>query len=98
MNFSRTIDGDKLILSPQGMIDTANAPAFEAEMETAVTATKNLELDFSQVEYISSSGLRVLLNAYKKKATIGKMTLTHVNETIMDVFKMTGFGKILTIV
>lgn len=98
MNFTRNISGDKFTLAIQGMIDTANAPAFEVEVQNAIPKTKILELDFSQVEYISSSGLRVLLNAHKEKIATGKLVLANVNETVMDVFKMTGFSKVLTIV
>lgn len=98
MTFTKSISGDKFTLATQGMIDTANAPAFEAEVQDAISKTKILELDFAQVEYISSSGLRVLLNAHKQKAANGKLVLSNVNEAVMDVFKMTGFSKVLTII
>lgn len=98
MIITKTMNEDKLTLAPQGMIDTANATDFDAEVEIAVTETKNLELDFSGVEYISSSGLRVLLKAQKKMSSIGQMVLTHVNETVKEVLDLTGFTNVLTIV
>lgn len=98
MTITKTVNDGKLTLAPQGMIDTANAPAFDTEMEIAVTETKNLVIDFSQVEYISSSGLRVLLKAQKKMASIGQMVLINVNETVKEVFELTGFTNVLTIV
>ena len=55
-------------------------------------------LDFSGLEYISSAGLRVLLAAQKTMSRQGKMTIRNVNETIMEVFEITGFVEILTIV
>lgn len=97
MIVEKKINGETLTLIPQGMIDTSNAPSFEDAVDAAITEAKNLEIDFSNVEYIASSGLRVLLNAYKKKASIGKMSLTNVNATVKDVLTMTGFSKIFTI-
>ena len=54
-------------------------------------------LDFEKLEYISSAGLRVLLSAQKTMAKRGEMKLTHVNETVMEIFEVTGFADILTI-
>ena len=55
-------------------------------------------MDFSHVEYISSSGLRVLLKIQKKIAsTNGEMKITNVNDSIKEVFEVTGFSDILTI-
>ena len=56
-----------------------------------------LELDFDKLEYLSSAGLRVLLAAQKAMNKQGKMVIRHVNETIMEVFEVTGFIDILTI-
>ena len=56
-----------------------------------------LTLDFDKLEYISSAGLRVLLSAQKTMNKQGEMKLLHVNETIMEIFEVTGFSDILTI-
>ena len=56
-----------------------------------------LVLDFEKLDYISSAGLRVLLAAQKIMNKQGKMKLVHVNETIMEIFEVTGFTDILTI-
>lgn len=98
MEITKSINEDKLTLAPQGMIDTANAPDFDAEVELAVTETKNLEIDFSGVEYISSSGLRVLLKAQKKMAAIGQLAISHVNDAVKEVLDLTGFSNVLTII
>ena len=58
---------------------------------------KQLVLDFEKLEYISSAGLRVLLVAKKVMQQRGGMKLLHVNETIMDIFEVTGFTDFLTI-
>ena len=54
-------------------------------------------LDFAELEYISSAGLRVLLSAQKVMKKQGSMVIRHVNETIMEVFEVTGFSDFLTI-
>jgi len=54
-------------------------------------------MDFSELEYISSAGLRVLLSAQKVMNKQGKMVIRHVNEIILEVFEVTGFTDILTI-
>ena len=56
-----------------------------------------LVLDLAELEYISSAGLRVLLGAQKIMMKQGSMKLTHVNETVMEIFEVTGFVDILTI-
>ena len=56
-----------------------------------------LTLDLTGLEYISSAGLRVLLSAQKAMNKQGRMTVTHVNETILEIFDVTGFSDILTI-
>ena len=58
---------------------------------------KELVLDFSALDYISSAGLRVLLSAQKTMSKQGSMKLTGVNESVMEVFEITGFSGILTI-
>ena len=54
-------------------------------------------LDFANLEYISSAGLRVLLSAQKNMAKQGSMKLIHVSDVIMEIFEVTGFVDILTI-
>ena len=56
-----------------------------------------LTFDLAGLEYISSAGLRVLLSAQKTMNRQGTMKLTHVNETIMEIFEVTGFSDILTV-
>ena len=58
---------------------------------------KELVIDFSETEYISSAGLRVLLSTQKAMNKQGKMTVTGVNDVIMEIFEVTGFTDILTI-
>ncbi|MCL4102163.1 anti-sigma B factor antagonist [Fibrobacter sp. UWH9] len=88
---------DSIVLAPEGFLDTANAPAFETEMEAASNETKNLIVDFAKVEYISSSGLRVLLKIQKKMNGCGSQKLINVSDNVKEVFELTGFVDILDI-
>ena len=80
-----------------GRLDTTTAPALDKTINEDITETKHLVLNLKGLEYISSAGLRVLLGAQKKMQKIGSMKVTHVRETVMEVFEMTGFADILTI-
>ena len=80
-----------------GRLDTITAPALDKTVNEDIGDTKNLVLDLTGMEYISSAGLRVLLSAQKKMQKIGSMKLIGVCEEVMDVFEMTGFADILVI-
>jgi len=95
MEFTKSKNGDVLTLAPNGILDTANAAAFETEVDAATNETKNLIIDFSKIEYISSSGLRVLLKAQKKMSAAGSLKLINVNDSVKEVFELTGFNDIL---
>ena len=98
MTITKTAENGTLRIALEGRLDTNTAPQLEAELKTSLSGITELELDFSGLEYISSAGLRVLLAAQKTMSRQGKMTIRNVNETIMEVFKITGFVEILTIV
>lgn len=97
MNITKTIEGAKLTLALEGRLDTTTAPQLEAEVKEALTGVTELALDFSRLEYLSSAGLRVILAAQKIMNKQGRMVIRHVNETILEVFEVTGFSDILTI-
>ena len=88
---------DETVLEIVGRLDTITAPALEKTIHENFGEIKNLILDFKQLEYISSAGLRVLLSAQKKLQQNGTMKRKNVREEVMDVFEMTGFADILTI-
>ena len=90
-------NGTALKVALVGRLDTSTAPQLEAELKNSYDAITELSLDFEKLEYISSAGLRVLLATQKKMNVQGSMKLVHVNETIMEVFDITGFTDILTI-
>ena len=97
MEINKTIENKKAAFAPVGRLDTTTAPQMEAELKASLDGIEELELDFSRLEYISSAGLRVLLSAQKVMNRQGTMKVTHVNETILEVFEVTGFCDLLTI-
>jgi anti-sigma B factor antagonist len=80
-----------------GRLDTLTAPALEKTIGDSIGSGENLVLDFKEIEYISSAGLRVLLGAQKKLQKNGSMKIIRVCEDVMEVLEMTGFADILTI-
>lgn len=86
-----------LTIALSGRLDTNSSPALEAELKQSVSGVKELIFDFSEVEYISSAGLRILLAAQKVMNRQGSMKLVGVNADVMEVFEITGFSDILTI-
>lgn len=97
MNIVKTSEGSKLTLALEGRLDTTTAPQLETEVKGSLTGVTELVLEFSQLEYLSSAGLRVILAAQKIMNKQGQMVIRHVNETILEVFEVTGFTDILTI-
>lgn len=82
----------------EGRLDTTTAPELEQVLLPGLDEAEELVLDFEQLDYLSSAGLRVLLAAQKKANRMRKiMTIRNVNDTIMEVFEMTGFADILSI-
>ncbi|MBQ5699476.1 MAG: STAS domain-containing protein [Lachnospiraceae bacterium] len=88
---------EETILEITGRLDTTTAPVLDKTINEELKDVKNLVLDLKGLEYISSAGLRVLLNAQKKMQRVGSMKLKNVSEAVMDVFEMTGFADILEI-
>ena len=97
MTINKTSNGTELTVALEGRLDTTTAPQLEAEMKTALPNVKELTFDFSKLDYISSAGLRVLLSTQKVMNKQGSMRITNVNESIMEIFEVTGFADILTI-
>ena len=88
---------EETILEITGRLDTTTAPVLDKTINEELKDVENLVLDLKGLEYISSAGLRVLLNGQKKMQRVGSMKLKNVSEAVMDVFEMTGFADILEI-
>ena len=97
LNIEKKINGNELTVALTGRLDTTTAPELEAELKENLDGVTELIIDMGALEYISSAGLRVLLSAQKLMSKQGKMKVTHVSETIMEIFEVTGFSDILTI-
>ncbi len=97
MKITKTQNGSTLTLALEGRLDTNTAPLLEAELKQSVAGAAELILDLADLAYMSSAGLRVLSGAQKVMNRQGRMVVRHVNETIMEVFEVTGFIDILTV-
>lgn len=97
MTIEKIMEDKQLTLTLTGRLDTTTAPQLEAELKRSIGGVESLVLDFADLEYLSSAGLRVLLAAQKVMTKQGKMVIRNVNETISEVFEITGFSDILTI-
>lgn len=90
-------ENNKMIIELDGRLDTNTAPKLEEEVNNVLDNIENLEINMENLQYIASAGLRVLLSLHKKIMKKGTMVIVGVNETVMEVFKVTGFSDILTI-
>ncbi len=97
MTIDKKANGAKLTIALTGRLDTTTAPQLEGELRTCLTGVTDLCLDFASLEYLSSAGLRVILAAQKVMNRQGSMVIKNVNDTIKEVFDITGFADILTI-
>ncbi len=97
MNITKNQIGDELTISLEGRLDTLTAPALEKEIKEGLGSVDKLTIDLKKLDYISSAGLRVLLQAEKLMSRRGGMKVANANEAIMEIFDVTGFTDILTI-
>lgn len=97
MKIEKLSTGAGITLKIIGRLDTTTAPELEATVDGCIAGLKDLVMDCSELEYVSSAGLRVILKAQKLMNAQGTMKVMNVNETIMEVFEITGFADILNI-
>lgn len=97
MTIDKNLNGTELNVLLGGRLDTTTAPHLESEVKLNIVGVKTLILDFAELEYLSSAGLRVLLALQKAMNKQGQMIIRHVNETIREIFELTGFIDILTV-
>ncbi len=95
---SKNQDGNRLTVALDGRIDTLTAPQLESELKPLLNGISELVLDFAQVAYISSAGLRVLLATQKSMRGVGgSLMITNAVPAVREVFDITGFSDILTL-
>ena len=99
MEISVTESGDVRILSFQGNLDTNTSAQAESEINSLIDAgAQKLLVNFEKLDYISSAGLRILLATAKKlKASEGDLKICGLNETVQEVFDISGFATILSV-
>ena len=92
-------ENGKTIVKTGARIDTLNAAQFENDLQPAMEQGVDLEIDCSELTYMASSGLRILQSTMRTvvRSLGGQMKLTHVNDDIYDILKMTGFTRHLTV-
>ncbi len=87
--------GAELTVSLSGELNTLTAPELSSLLDTELPGVETLTLDFSDCDYVSSAGIRVLLATFKLlKASKGKMYLTNVGENFMEVLEYTGLDAV----
>lgn len=97
MTITKSSQADELTVALTGRLDTNTSPQLESELKDSLDGIKKLIIDLGALEYISSAGLRVLLSAQKIMKKQGGMVVRGANESVLDVFEVTGFSDILTI-
>ena len=91
-------EDDTLCIKPAGRIDIMSAQDFSDEVLSSISNVNSLTLDFSDINYVSSAGLRAILEIAKNvEINNGSLQIVNVPRNILDIFRMTGFDKILNI-
>ena len=97
MKIEKILDGKDMTLKLEGYLDTVTSPELKQLLSETMDSIDSLTLDFADLEYVSSAGLRILLTAHTTMAAKGGMKLLHVNEEIMDSLAVTGLKNVLNI-
>jgi len=98
MNATVVMNGNAMLVKVDGRLDSQSAPELELKINADLDGIASLTLDFTDLLYISSAGLRVVLACKKKmNAVQGEMIVLNPNELVMDVFEATGFSDLLDI-
>jgi anti-sigma B factor antagonist len=85
MNIIKIFDKNTLTIKLKGKLDNRTAPELEEELKKELPAVTNLVLDFDELNYISSVGLRVIVSTQKIMKKQGKMVIENVNSFVMEV-------------
>ena len=98
MNIEKKYNEKELTLSVEGRIDTITSQDLDKEINAEMGNFDSLIMDFTDLEYISSAGLRVLIATQKKlKPDNIPFIIKNVNDIVNEIFRMSGFDKILKI-
>ena len=98
LSIEKKAEGTQLEIVLKGRLDTTTAPELEQTAKDSLADVKELKLDFKELEYVSSAGLRVLLATQKIMTKQGgTMVIRNVSPEVNDIFQVTGFADILTV-
>ena len=97
MRFTMNKNDKELTVAVEGRLDTLSSPELEEKLEESLEGIEKLILDFKDLEYISSAGLRVMLTAMQIMEDQGTMVVRNVCKEVMTVFDITGFVDDLNI-
>ena len=98
LEITKEASGEMLTLEIKGDLNVKTSPLLEEELRNSIDDVKELILDFTNVEYISSAGLRVLLAMEKSmRRQGGKMKLQHVNAAVKEIIRLAGFLQVMHI-
>ena len=96
MKITKSMNEDVLTIALEGRLDTNTSSELENEVQD-LSGIKGLVFDLEKLEYISSSGLRILLSCQKKMNVQGSMIVKNASDSIKEIFDITGFSDILTL-
>ena len=97
MTIDKKIENEVLTMKVMGRVDSSNSEQLETAVKESIGGIKEFIWDLDGLEFISSAGLRVIINAQKTMNSQGKMKFINVNRLIMEVFDITGLVDIFTI-
>ena len=96
LSIQKERSNNQLTLNLEGRLDSNSAPELDTQLRTDLDGVGRFVLNLAELNYLSSAGLRVILSTQKQMNKQGEMIITGANETIMDIFIVTGFADILT--
>ncbi len=98
MQLRKTQENGIVVLKVIGQLISATSSSLETEINNILETENNLILDFSELDFLASSGIRVILSAQKKiKNKNGSLVIRNVNDVVMEVFEMTGLRQFIDI-
>ncbi|MBR4127009.1 MAG: STAS domain-containing protein [Alphaproteobacteria bacterium] len=98
MQIEKTKEGDIVVLKISGQLTSVTSPELETAINGVLETESNLVLDFAELDFLASSGLRVILSTQKRiNAKDGALVIRNVNKVVMEVFEMTGLRDFLNV-
>jgi len=95
LQITKEMSGETLKFHIKGDLNVKTSPILEEEIKKSVSGVKELILDFTDVEYISSAVLLAMEKTMRRQG--GKMKLQHVNAAVKEIIRLAGFLQVMTI-